>query len=421
MNDNKPSVVNAAELRFSGEKMRLCGHKELIDASDFVQTYLNHDGTKTMYIFTAPMERNEILLRREETGYCRKGDFFEVRIPETLSADDGIDIGGIIKIYPVNDEKYSSEFRNKTNAFGMNAGCVTYRDFFGQQMDLDCYATCFGVNYEITIPKYTGKNIFRLKVKHTSDGLFALTDSPDYIVFRTEDDLISMVYTPLMVDAAGKWDYRNHVSINENYADNSCVITFILNDEFLSSPDTVFPVTLNQSVYPYKPKQSDTAMYSGTADTGTHHLSPYMLLGDSTSKGEGWGFTRFEELYGMDIPANIIISSEYFFNNLFDLDKEIRVGAFAIVNDWCSVNTRWRTKPGYDKVPVKTVRVRDKGIYSIDITRLFTEMMRNKNVYEPPYSLRNSFFIRSLTKDTGMLLAAGDSGLFSPYLKIVVK
>lgn len=400
--------------------MEVRGHTKLIGATEYTFAYLNKDRTKTIYVFTAPLEKEVIRIKKLENDYLGTGNYFSIKMPMVFSKDCGINVGGNIDILPTNDNDYKASFKERQNVFGQKKDCIVYKDFYDGHAEFHCYVTGFGLNTEIVIPEYTGNNSFQIKIREP-EMMFAIEDSPDYVLLRTEDYLKAIIYTPLAVDADGKRTYKNSVNVTKDYSDDSCNITYTINQDFLSNSNTKYPVTLNQSIYAYVHKQSDTAIYSETGDTGTHHLSPYMLLGDKTMKGEGWGFVRFEELYGMNISADQVISVDYNFKNLFDNDKEVIIGAHAIRNDWCSVNTRWRTKPGYDNIPVKTVKVKERGVYSVDITKLFIEMMSGNAVYEPPYSVRNSFFIKSLTKDTDLLLAAGDSGIFSPYLKIILK
>lgn len=396
-------------------------YDKLVWENEHIATYLNVDGTKTIYVFTAPMERRALYKEHNDNHFIRRGDYVEVDLPVVLSRNTDIRISGDLHIYPYYNASYSAVFEERSNAFDQKMECMTYCDLFGNGVNLCCYPTPFGVNTEIIIPEYTGNNIFELKIKQPIADLYTVENSPDYIILRDEDTIRSIIYTPLIIDADNKWCFKNRIVLSKDISDDSYIVKYIVDDDFLKDSNTKYPVTLNQSICAYIPKQSDTAMYSGVADKGNHHLSPYMLIGDITDKGEGWGFPRFEVLYKYDIPADKIISAEYFFNNLFTSEKEIKIGAFAILNDWCSINTRWNTRPTYDTVAVKTAAIKSNGIYSIDITKLFRVMMENKYIYEPLYSIRNSFFIKSMTHNSNLLFAAGDSGLFSPYLKIVCK
>ena len=421
MDNDNLNIIEQAKHALEHEKIKLHGVTELIRSNEYIVKCLNDNKTKTLYVFTAPLEFKGAAMRRDETGYFKEGEFFDIRLPYVWSRNSGIKVGEDIRIFPVSEELYNAYQDEKANIFGQNKKCVIYKNFYDPNTDFCCYTTGFGVNMEIIIRQYTENNIFKLKLKQPVKDIFAVADSPDYILFRTENEFKSVIYTPLAVDAENHRSYKNYVELRKDETDNSYIVSYVIDKEFLNDPKTKYPVTLNQSIYGYKRKQSDTAMYSKTGDTVTHHLSPYMFLGDNTSKGEGWGFVRFEELYEVDIPEDKIISAEYCFNNLFDNEEHVTIGAFAVTNDWCSVNTRWNSKPGYDKVPVKTVDIKERGIYSLDITRLFIEMMKGKKFYEPLYSLRNSFCIKSITKGSNLVIASGDSGIFSPYLKIVIK
>ena len=142
-----------------------------------------------------------------------------------------------------------------------------------------------------------------------------------------------------------------------------------------------------------------------------------MLLGDQPPKGEGWTYIRYEVLDQLNLDPDKIVSAHYIFRTLLDTDKEMKIGAYAVTSDWCSINTRWYNRPAYDETPVDEVLVKQAGDYRLDITPLFVQMISGTN---PLYSVENSFLIRSDTADSRVLAASGDSGLFSPLLEIVL-
>ena len=182
----------------------------------------------------------------------------------------------------------------------------------------------------------------------------------------------------------------------------------------------IYPVPLNQSIHLYKSKQPDTSAYENTGDIASHYLAPYILLGDETLKGEGWTYVRFETLNSLDIDPEKIVSAKYVFHNLFDLRKETKISAYAVKADWCSINTRWFNRPPFDEKPISEVIVKTSGDYELDVTALLVEMMKNKGKENATYSIQNSFMIRSDTENSNVIISSGDSGLFSPVLKIVL-
>ena len=145
-----------------------------------------------------------------------------------------------------------------------------------------------------------------------------------------------------------------------------------------------------------------------------------MLLGDSTIKGEGWTFIRYETLNNLPLDPEKIVSAKYFFHNLFDLQKEAKISAYAVTADWCSINTRWFNRPPFDEKPLSEVIIQKAGDYKLDVTALMKEMITNKNRKNAIYSVQNSFLIKSETQDINIIFASGDNGLFSPLLEIVL-
>lgn len=225
----------------------------------------------------------------------------------------------------------------------------------------------------------------------------------------------------VVIDDIGKWCYSNTVRlIEKDSSTNTYTVEYTIDQKFLQDKSTKYPVVLNQSIHLYKPKQPDTSAYENTDEQAGHYLSPYMLLGDKTIKGEGWTFVRYETLNSLNIPADKIVSAKYVFHNLFDLEKEAKIGAYAVTADWCSINTRWFNRPPFDEKPISEVLIKDRGDYELDITALMKEMIANKERENAKYSVQNSFLIRSDSIDSNMIFASGDNGLFSPVLEIVL-
>lgn len=278
------------------------------------------------------------------------------------------------------------------------------------------------MNTEIVLPKRAEQNTFRIKLK--LPNLVPDTGSPDYILFKTaleKGQVQSILYTPLAVDKKGKWCYSNTVRlIEKDSSTNTYTVEYTIDQKFLQDKSTKYPVILNQSIHLYKPKQPDTSAYENTGEQAGHYLSPYMLLGDKTIKGEGWTFVRYETLNSLNIPADKIVSAKYVFHNLFDLEKEAKIGAYAVTADWCSINTRWFNRPPFDEKPISEAIIKDRGDYELDITALMKEMIANKERENAKYSVQNSFLIRSDSIGSNMIFASGDNGLFSPVLEIVL-
>lgn len=389
-----------------------------------LQVFQREDGSKSLYLYSAAIEQTCNNIKESEESYQADGTYFNKSFPKCLSESTPIEIGGsdnFAKIY-LPGQKLSGKLTDYRNAFGLDRQAVVYENAFGKGNDYICYPTSFGVNTEIVISKKTESNQYQINVQLPN---FAPdTGSPDYILFKTalqNGDVKSILYTPLAVDANGKWSYANSVKlIEKDSATNTYTVEYTVDQDFLQDESTKYPITLNQSVHLYKPKQPDTSAYENTGDEAGHYLSPYMLLGDSTIKGEGWTFIRYETLNNLPLDPEKIVSAKYVFHNLFDLQKEAKISAYAVTADWCSINTRWFNRPPFDEKPLSEVIIQKAGDYKLDVTALMKEMITNKNRKNAIYSVQNSFLIKSETQDINIIFASGDNGLFSPLLEIVL-
>jgi len=412
-------------------------HKEL--TSDYngenILSYKNADGTKTIYMFSAPIEEsnntisliNEGNLKSEGYRYLNDGRYIQKLLPDLFSRKTGVIIQNgenYLEVFPSRDINVAGKQLKMTNALGQNLNSIKYSDVFNKGIDLNCYITSFGVNTEIVLPKYTGQNKFKLKIK--LPDLVPDTTSPDYILFKTaleNGEVRSIAYTPLAVDKnCNNVSYNNTIKlISKDSTTNIYTIEYTIDETFLKSNKTEYPVIFNQSFYLYKSKQPDTSAYSKTGDEADHYLSPYILLGDSTIKGEGRAFIRYESLANLNVDPNKILSAKYIFRNLFDLPKDTKISAYAVTTDWCSLNTRWFNKPPFDPKTVSSVIVKSKGDYSVDITEILKVWINNKGNKDAKYSIQNGFMLKSETPNSSAIFSSGDNGLFSPLIEIIVK
>lgn len=411
---------------FSKEQMKTFEVQKSIDDyhSENLQAFEKSDGSKVIYLYSAPIEQSGNSIENGNESFQCNGTYYNKFFPKTLSNKAPIVIGdsdNFVKIY-FNDEVLSGKLLDSTNAFGVRKQAIIYEDAFNQGEDYVCYPTSFGVNSEIIINKRSDTNKYQIKIQ--LPNLAPESSSPDYILFKTaleKGNVKSILYTPLVVDNNGKWSYLNSVKLIDKDAENNIyTVEYEIDKDFLNDKKTKFPVVMNQSIYLYKSKQPDTSAYEKTGDVASHYLSPYILLGDKTLKGEGWTYVRFETLNNLYIEPEKIVSAKYIFHNLFDLKKEAKVAAYAVTADWCSKNTRWFNRPPFDDKPISEVNIKKAGDYKLDITSLLMEMIKNKGEDDATYSIQNSFMIRSDTKESNVIISSGDNGVFSPVLEIVL-
>ena len=402
-------------------------------SSHNIAAYENKEGTKTLYIYSGLIENTKNYTVSEENEYLADGTYVTKKFPKSFNKDSGIYIisnsreqvgeqKNYMNIFPNDQDKsYEAECADYVNVFNQKNTGLQYKNVFGDKSDLYFYPTVYGVNSEIIIPDKDSVRSYTFKIKVPE--IMPDTASPDYMLLkkRNSDNVLSMIYTPLLVDKKGKWSFNNKVKfIEKDYENGMYVVEFIPDEEFLSSNDTKYPVIMNQSFYlAHENGDADTSAYSDAGDEAKHYLSTYMLLGDKTFKGEGHSFIRYESLNDLNINPEDIISAKYCFRNLLDLSEKATIGLYAVTSNWCSINTTWSSKPEYDENIVTQIEVYKKGDYSLNITPLIKTMIQSKENENAKYSIRNSFFIKIETSDIDVLLASGDSGLYTPCLELI--
>lgn len=373
------------------------------------------------YIFSAPLAKQKARVKRKAKSCFFESSPAAARLPVCFSRESNISFGAgefAAHILPENGPNRGKVVWH-TNIFGQKRKSVFYKNFFGPGAHYVCTPVPFGINTEIILEKKPEKQNFNICL--ALPGLAPDVESPDYILFRTENtwEAKMVLYAPFAADAANNRCCKNTAELIKKDSDSG-VFTARYNicKDFLHNAH--YPVRLNQSVYRYVPKQPDTAAYSEAGEEARHYLSPYLLLGKATDKGEGWAYIRYETLQGLDILAEDIVSAKYVFRNLTDLAKPATVGAYAVNSPWCSLNTRWFNRPENDDKPVALTAVQKKGDYALDITPLLKEVMRNKGKENARYTVRNGFMLKTAGAQS-LLLASADNGLFTPYLQLDVR
>lgn len=417
--NNSITIANKfteAQIKSLGYSVEVNGYN-----NEFVQTYKDRDGKTHVYLYSAPIENSENKIEKSDNYYKSVGNFNTKLFPTCLSSNAGIQIDGNsqISIYIPGGQEYKGILKQYENVFGQRRQAVTYKDMLRKGTEYRCYPTPFGVNTELVLSDVSAQPTFQ--VKFCLPNVTPDENSPDYILFRnSRNEVVAILYTPLLVDQEENWSYTNTIKIIDYDRDTATyTVEYSMDSAFIQESGRAFPVIANQSIHLYKAKQPDTSVYKNINKNESHYLSPYMLLGDQSAKGEGWTYIRFEVLDSLRINPDKIISASYTFRNLFDLKTDAKITAHAVTDDWCSINTRWFTRPPYDESPLSSVTVSKRDDYTLDITPLFKDWLKNKDRNEK-HTIRNGFLIKSDTQNSNIVLSSGDNGLFSPCLEIVI-
>lgn len=394
----------------------------------------NMDSTRTMYLYSSPIYyqdsvqaqhtfiKNTLVQDRENGGtFTNPSNDIQSQFPSTWSVEAPILIKksySKMAVYPITGMSRPCQKKTFTNVYGLDEEGLLYKQAFGNN-DVYIAPDDFGINMEIVLQgEATSSIAFCIEMENVE----ADTTCPDYVLFRDvkEQEVKGVLYKPLVMEKGGNLidslsndAYTFHITKTES---NVFTIKIDLQKTFLEK--ATYPIKINGSLHMYKSKQPDSAIYSNSAQG--YYLNDKVLLGNSPDKGEGQLLVRFEALDLIDLQAEEIISAEYMLSEISKGESTASIAMYPVLSEWCSLNTRWASKPVYDTQNAYRVSVTKSGDYSFDITEPLKKWIENRGK-ETEYIIRHGFVLVNETPENPKLFATGDNGMFTSCLKIKLR
>lgn len=383
--------------------------------------YLNKDNTKTLRIYSSCVYNNIYLTENSQEWSCSVNGLSAI-LPKVISESCGISIqysGEMVVIYPRDNHSVKGVLQSDyQNVYSYRSDAIVYDDFFGNNLDLVCIVTQYGINFELKLKDVSVcKNDISYCIQ--VDDCYPDISSNDYIALNSLNtkETKAIVYSPSIVDKGNRW-FIDCKSSFVNKQGNKYTIKIDLNSYLNNKQDLNFTLILNQSICIYQAKQPDVAIYSKESDT-KHYLSQYVSLGQDTQKGIGELLVRYESLNNISIDPNRIVSAKYYIHCLSAVDSKQQLKLYAVEENWCSINATWNVKPALSENKYAVSCLEAGGNFVFDITKLLKEEINNKKASDSVHTIRNGFAILAENDDSNLLLALGDNGIVSPLLEIV--
>lgn len=303
--------------------------------------FLNSDSTATLYSFSEPVkyidssghvkDKSNMLFSAfdmpeysDRYAYVNSANDINTFFPKTLGDSTGVLLEGggcKIELIPIGDSGVSDKISN--NDVDNKTDYIFYNNIFGKGTAIRYSPTFSGFKEEIILQSNSG-NKFSFLLK--PDGLKAeqIGTSINLVDPKTGESLALVepvyVYDSFVGKGGAHTTYENEVNLN--ILNNGDIeITIVIDDTFLSSPDTVYPVyidpsvTINTSGAGTSKTIQDCPIYNGTgakalaSGSNTYNLVGY--VGQSgVEYGVGRTLIRFPGLlsngYYQNVPANLI-------------------------------------------------------------------------------------------------------------------
>lgn len=284
--ENLPDSLDAEKVIADGYVARLNSEEQSL--SEIVLE--KEDGTRSLYLFGENVkyidgngevaDKSNDAVRRGR-AYVNEGNDVEVILPATLTTgiavtDDELNI----TMKPLTDKIGRSLSPAKKTA----DDTVVYSDVFDSSTDIEYTYTYGGVKENIILESYSGKNSFDYEI--TTGGLTLHEDKGTLLLADESGDVKATLGEVIVFSADNKHNTIGKYKVEELEKNNRYKVTLTVDKEYLTDPDTKYPVKIDPYIKSNKDNLSiqDLQVFKGKDGKGTSETS----LGTSGVSRVGW-------------------------------------------------------------------------------------------------------------------------------------
>lgn len=284
--ENLPDSLDTEKVIADGYVARLNSEEQSL--SEIVLE--KEDGTRSLYLFGENVkyvdENGEVADKsndavRRGRAYVNEGNDVEVILPATLTTgiavtDDELNI----TMKPLTDKIGRSLSPAKKTA----DDTVVYSDVFDSSTDIEYTYTYGGVKENIILESYNGKNSFDYEI--TTGGLTLHEDKGTLLLADESGDVKATLGEVIVFSADNKHNTIGKYKVEELEKNNRYKVTLTVDKEYLTDPDTKYPVKIDPYIKSNKDNLSiqDLQVFKGKDGKGTSETS----LGTSGVSRVGW-------------------------------------------------------------------------------------------------------------------------------------
>ncbi len=413
---------------YSSEKEPYCIVNDDIDVDNSV-TVKNTDGSLTTHIFPYNIKENDgkrvrfvgkKIKTQKRDGYDYVDDSGNIVRRFSKDIDNGIKLENnntSVELSPMGIVK-KSEFQTKNRDYKLSKSIkgITYKDAFSENIDVEYIAEANGIKENIILDKYEGIHEFCFKINTNGlvpDTLFSNEGSIQLI--NPQNNKCEMVINP--VYAFDSYSEENederHVTINnsmrlEQINNIEYKLIIDIDEEFLTSSSTVYPVTIDPAITIPSNQMENTMVFR---DNPNERISWSTIMFVGRHNVEDYGMTemyvRLKDIseYKYISPKNI--NSVTF--NIYEWSGHTfpaRIELYDLFSkNWQKDEINWNNRPSTCGVAQSYVDYPPSERWSnFDITNLFKKWLS--------YELKEG---SGFSKDYGFCLKATPDNEHSRY------
>lgn len=241
---------------------------------------------------------------------------------------------------------------------------MQYDQAISESTHLRFETTYSGLKEDIILDEYTGTNRFTFVADF--DDLRPVEHNRGVQIY--DGDSVIMEIPPIyMEDSGGEFDAGSRFSLDNNIElsalpDGTYELTIVVDNDFLTDINTVYPVIIDPSIHISSSNHSDAPVYSSWDDDNWGNQIRN-CVGTERVLGIGVFYTKFDISALSGIRYDNIISAYYHCYELTDNTENSVVEAYLPYQDWSESGITWNNRPGcnWEKLCAVNVNSIDKS------------------------------------------------------------
>ncbi len=387
---NVPDIVGIEKAQKNKHKYRLAEEPNL-----YTLIFENEDGSRTLYNFGEAVkyekdgkifDKSNRLSRvsyRNTVYYSNTQNNIVSYLPEQLS--DGIFMnmdGYQLSIQPLEVSVTKSS---------ADKDSVVYPEAYGSYSALKYSALYSGLKEEIILSQYTGITEFSFLLNTGDCIIKELDDDCLYLFDRQKNEYRGLIEPVYIEDANGKIETDNELLYRQVSA-TEWIITVKANREFLESPTTQYPVSIDPTITQSTTSIQDATVYSGGVDEAVGASGALFIGKRSDYLDVSRVLMKFPNLsFPSEVTASSISSAEVTLRDLMCEAEALSISCHEFKgNIWDESTVSWTTSGMLDLPPYN---------YSYNTTPVDTKTVSYSIGITLPEMHRYSFNITNIVKE----------------------
>ena len=311
-------------------------------------------------------------------SYTNTANFFSVNMPASVNQGISLKLDNLTFSLTPAKASLSTASLKTSNHRGMSEEVVEYRNALGDGVHLQYVPISSGVKENIILDRYPGTNKFEFIVD-VGNYYPVYTEGESIPFADPATDEISIIlgqadardsYTGEETD--GHFTLYNSLEVKE-LEDGRYALTVTIDQDFLTSPDTVYPVVIDPSYTLPSTSFRDTTVYSGVPNSSAYYTSAYMCVGNhGSSYGEGIAFVqtkKMTDLINNGIAPEKVNFAHYRVYEGSGKTNHSMIRLYGTTANWDQTTITYNNKPDYDSGSIASQVVDHSGWYTFDVTR----------------------------------------------------